>query len=154
MVIFRRFWSQNGAIFHVFCDFFSFLFDWSKDEVFKSWWRRFLRQNYLLWPFNELYVLVLQTQTRKMIILIFAIFFKFFLNFCHFLSYSSFRDQIIFFKVYFYQSFTWFLLGYFCELSWWMKFSIFVNWISAPKMLPSRIPLLFLTFNSQQLLSN
>ena len=52
------------------------------DESFlrdKNWW---------LWSFYELYVLVLQTQTRKMI-LFFAIFFRFFENFCHILSFLA-----------------------------------------------------------------
>ena len=48
--------------------------------------KEFCETKLLVITFYELYVLVLQTQTRKMI-MIFAIFFRFFENFCHFLSF-------------------------------------------------------------------
>ena len=61
----------------------------------------------LLRHFYELYVLALQTQTRKMI-LIFAILFKFFDNFCHFPA-SGARESPLRFNNWAPQSFLYFL---------------------------------------------
>ena len=53
------------------------------DKVF------FARYKYILWPFSELFALVTQTKTRKLLL----IFYKFFENVCHFLGFATHKSQ-------------------------------------------------------------